>query len=359
MRLQPLLLGWIALLLAVGLQATLPDTRLAALPRVAALPEDDEELVELGQWLFFDPVLSHNREVACATCHHPDHGWADGRSTPLGVGGVGLGPRRKLAAGSRFEPINRNSPSLLNSAFNGMDILGTYPAPRQPMFWDLRADGYAQQAIGPLQAPAEMLGRQCPPHQALPQLLERLRAIPDYREAMQGQVNMDQVTRALAAFQRSLIAVNSPFDRHLRGEKNAMNQRQIKGMQAFHRAGCSLCHNGPMLSDFKLHNIGLEPALRTAPLRNLALSAPYMHHGGEPSLESVMNFYDRLADRAAETLDGGDENTMPALDPLMQRLDLLPEDHGLIIEFLGALNDPNPPRTRPSAVPSGLPVGGR
>lgn len=144
-----------------------------------------------------------------------------------------------------------------------------------------------------------------------------------------------------------------------------MTAVQQRGMEAFQRAGCALCHNGPMFSDFKLHAIGVTDAttsrreFRTPTLRELRHTAPYMHNGSVRTLEEVMLFYDRLMDHAAETLDGGDDASLPPLDPLLRRLNLLPEDHAAILAFLEALSSDDYDRSVPDKVPSGLLVPGR
>jgi cytochrome c peroxidase len=356
---------WLIALLAVhGLMAdeSRPNTQLEALPRSAALPMDTPQKVELGRLLFFDPILSATRDVACATCHHPQYGWADARPTPLGVHASGLGPQRRLVKGAEFLPLKRNTPTILNTAFNGIESGKPFDPKESPMFWDNRARSLEAQALAPIRQREEMRGDVCSEAEAIPAMLERLRAIPEYVKRFGGDITADQVTGALAAYERTLITPDSPFDRFMRGDKTAMTPAQQHGMQVFHKAGCSLCHNGPMLSDYKLHAIGLTDTstnrteFRTPTLRNLKHTAPYMHHGGNVTLEDVLFFYDRLMDQAAETLEGGDSATLPPLDPLLRQMNLLPEDTTAIITFLDALNSDDYDQTVPARVPSGLPV---
>ena len=161
-----------------------------------------------------------------------------------------------------------------------------------------------------------------------------------------------KVAEAIAAFERTLITPETPFDRFMRGDRTAMSASQQRGMEAFQRAGCALCHGGPMLSDFKPHAIGLSgPPLRTPTLRNLRHTAPYLHDGSRRTLEDVMLFYDRLMDHAAETLDGGDKASLPPLDPLLSRLDLRPEDHEPVLDFLDALTSDDYDRSVPNGFP--------
>ena len=341
---------------SVAAEESLPDTRLAALPRSAALPQDTPEKVKLGRLLFFDPILSVTREVACATCHHPRFGWADGRATPLGVHATGLGPERKPLEKMEAATLTRNTPSILNAAFNGLRLDQSHEPAKAPMFWDNRVESLEAQVLAPIRSREEMRGDACSEAEAVPQMIERLKAVPEYRKLFGGEITPEKVAEAISAFERTLITPETPFDRFIRGDRSAMSASQQRGMEAFQRAGCALCHNGPMLSDFKRHAIGLSgPPLRTPTLRNLRHTAPYLHDGSQRTLEEVMLFYDRLMDHAAETLDGGDKATLPPLDPLLSRLDLRPEDHELILDFLDTLSSDDYDRSVPERVPSGLP----
>lgn len=342
-----------------------PNVQLEALPRTAALPGDTAAKVALGKMLFFDPILSSTREVACATCHHPQHGWADGRSTPLGVNARGLGPQRRLVAGAVFLPLQRNTPTVLNAAFNGIETGKVYEAGKAPMFWDNRVTGGLEaQALHPVRNREEMRGDGHDDAQAVAAMVERLQAVPEYVRLFASEITASSVAEAIAAYERTLITPDAPFDRYMRGDKTAMTAEQQHGMKVFEKAGCVLCHNGPMFSDYKLHSIGLTDSatnrheFRTPTLRNLKHTAPYMHHGGSTTLDEVLLFYDRLMDQAAETLEGGDAGTLPPLDPLLRQMNMLPEDHAPIAAFLEALNDDDYDRSVPARVPSGLPVAG-
>ncbi|MGV3663582.1 MAG: cytochrome-c peroxidase [Prosthecobacter sp.] len=343
------------------------NVKLEALPLSAALPGDTAEKVKLGRMLFFDPILSATREVACATCHHPQFGWADGRPAPLGVHGVGLGPQRRLVQGAVFLPLQRNTPTILNAAFNGIETGKAYDAGKAPMFWDNRVQGGLEaQALHPIRSREEMRGDGGDEAQAITAMVARLKAVPEYGRLFgsDGEITARRVAEALAAYERTLITPDAPFDRFMRGDQTAMTAEQQQGMKAFEKAGCVLCHNGPMFSDYKLHGIGLTDSatnrqeFRTPTLRNLKHTAPYMHHGGSTTLDEVLLFYDRLMDQAAETLEGGDVSTLPPLDPLLRQMNMLPEDHAPIAAFLEALNDDGYDRSVPERVPSGLPVAG-
>jgi len=357
------------------------------LPLAVRAPGDNPTTpakVELGRLLFWDPVLSGPRDVACATCHHPQFGYAENRDLSVGVTGVGLGHRRRFAGGGAIPLVKRNSQTILNVAFNGSDLEGAYDPGAAPMFWDVRARSLETQALEPLKALEEMRGRTYAEEKAVDTVVARLDAIAEYRRlfsaAFGGEraVDAGNLGRALAAFQRTLTAADAPFDRYLRGEANAMSASQLRGMRRFERIGCVRCHNGPMFSDYKLHVLGVpdNPALpasdagagdrgtgaryafRTASLRNLAFTAPYMHSGIFATLEDVLEFYDDVDSRR-----GTDRNpnvSREELDPLLRQLRGVDDDDEDLIAFLReALSDPGFDRTIPRRVPSGLPVGGR
>ncbi len=350
-----------------------PEMRLEALPARAPEPADNPstpEKVALGRLLFFDPILSATQTVACATCHHPNFAWADARTTPLGVGASGLGPARILDGKAAAAPLMRNVPSLLNVGFNGI-VAGKRPdAKSAPMFWDAREQGLEAQALHPLRSRDEMRGESGAEADAIASAVTRVRSIAEYRSLFakafpgsQGDgVSADNLAKAVAAFERSLVAVNSPFDRHQRGEGPPLTAAQEHGLKIFQTAGCIHCHGGPMFSDFKLHFIGVNDSppggrreFRTPTLRNLRHTAPFMHNGSLRTLDDVLLFYEQLSDAVSETLDGGDAAN-PPLDPLLKHLNLSAEEFPDLKAFLEMLNDDGYDKTAPPHVPSGLPV---
>ncbi len=356
-----------------------PEMKLEALPLRSVDPDDNVSTpakVELGRLLFFDPILSATKKVACATCHHPDYGWADGRATPLGVGGKGIGPRRLPMKTEGIGILVRNTPGLLNVAFNGLVSGQDYDPKKAPMFLDVRESGLEAQLFHPIRMQAEMRGNDCPESQAVDQMVVRVSAVEEYREKFtkifseekpegkEGEVTAEKVAAVIAAFERSLLANNAPFDRFMRGDKAAMNVQQLRGLKTYEKAGCVHCHGGPMFSDFKLHFIDVtgtgrddRQAMRTPTLRNLRYTAPYLHHGRKRTLDEVMVFYEKLMDAAAEVIDGGAE-TDPPFDPLLKHLHLEAEDFADVLAFLDALNDETWDKSVPERVPSGLKVGG-
>ena len=287
---------------------TAAQGRLAALPLETPAPADNPstpQRVALGRLLFWDPVLSGQQDVACASCHHPDFGYSDGLDLSIGTNGVGLGPARAFSAGQPSRLVKRNSQTVLNVAFNGL-VDGARSAATAPMFWDRRVQGLEAQALEPLKALEEMRGETYPEHQAVAAVVSRLRAIPEYQQLFgrafggSSPVNERNLGRALAAFQRTLIASNSPFDRYMRGETSALNAEELRGMEQFQSIGCVNCHSGPMFSDFTTHVLAVPDnpklpesdsgvnktyAFRTPSLRNLGATAPYMHNGVFTSLD--------------------------------------------------------------------------
>lgn len=384
--------GLTAALALAGAKQTAAQARIAALPTTVPAPPDNPttpDRVALGRLLFWDPVLSGPRDVACATCHHPALGYADGLDLSIGINGAGLGTNRAFVPGRPARLVKRNSQTVVNAAFNGLTVSGDPSPQTAPMFWDLRARSLEAQALEPLKALEEMRGSAYDEAHAIPRVVGRLNAIAEYRRlfgrAFGGSqpVNAQNLGRALAAFQRTLVAVNSPFDRYMRRDANAMTEEQIRGMERFQTAGCVNCHNGPMFSDFTAHvlpvpdNRKLEQsdsgvdqtyAFRTPSLRNLSETAPYMHNGVFRSLPDVIDFYQRISRGGGRRGGGGgrgggrggNPNVGPAaVDPLVRQLDLRGRGQRDIVEFLRALDDPAFDRTIPPRVPSGLPVGGR
>jgi cytochrome c peroxidase len=350
---------------------------------------------ELGRILFWDPILSGGRDIACASCHHPDYGYADGRQLSLGSGSAGLGPARLDTTGGAIPVVKRNSPTILNVGFNGVDdnrrrrqqFDGTIASVNQanaPMFWDNRLRSLELQALEPIKALEEMRGMAYPEQEALDIVVARLQAVPEYVALFEnafGQgapITAPRIGEAIAAFERTLVAMNSPFDRFRAGDANALTPQQQRGMAEFDNAGCDRCHDGAMFSDFDLHAEGVaeHPLLaapdegggrfrfRTPSLRNVALTAPYMHNGMLETLEDVLRFYDNGRSENPDVLNGGrrrqgGNDGVARLDRDFQRVDNMSErEMEDIIAFLEALTDTDFDRTIPARVPSGLPTGG-
>ncbi len=339
-----------------------PEERsVAALPAAVPEPVDNPSTpakVELGRLLFWDPVLSGNRDVACATCHHPDLSYADGRALSVGVGGAGLGANRR--PGQTPHETSRNAMTILNAAFNGLGMAGATTSPEAaPMFWDNRTASFEQQVLLPIKNVDEMRGEAFGENEILPEIVGRLQAIPGYAERFErafgpGPITEQNLARAVASFERTLVTRMSSFDRLMAGDDGALSHAAKRGLAAFVSAGCSKCHSGPMLSDFKLHRLNVPgaesdlgddgtPRMRTPSLRNVTKTAPYMRNGRLETLAEVLDFY---RDKVDTSLD-------PDLPDRFPQHDL-----GVFGAFFDSLSDGSFDRTIPAEVPSGLAPGG-
>jgi cytochrome c peroxidase len=298
---------------AYAIKLSTPDIEDIEYPDDEA-PSDME--VMLGKTLFFDPRLSINQIQSCASCHNPDLGFGDGMAKGVGAMGGNLG---------------RNTPHLYNLAFSNA------------MFWDGRMTTLEQQALGPIEAEGEM-------NMPLDKLIPRLKKVPYYQNtfnAVYGKngVNKENIGRAIAAFERTIISSNSPFDRFINGDKAAMSAAQIRGMALFEGKGnCIACHDGANFTDDSFHNIGVGDkdkgraavtgeklmlgAFKTPGLRNTLLTAPYFHDGSAASLEEVVELYN---------IGGMNKNN---LDKLIKPLNFSQQEKFDLIAFLGALTSP-------------------
>ena len=331
--------------------------------------------IALGKALFWDPILSGGKDVACATCHHPNNAYTDGLDLSMGEHATGYGSARRFIQPNDVSFTKRNSPTVLNTAYNGMDANGSFNPATAPMFWDSRMASLELQATGPLTTFEEMRGHAYSEGVALDSLVARLTAITEYqslfRQAFgtQQPITSTNVGKALAAFERTLVALNSPYDRYQKGDKTAMTAAQIQGMQTFIDEGCAVCHSGPMFSDFQNHVLSVPDnaklaasdagaggtyAFRTPSLRNIGLTAPYMHNGTFQTLNQVMTFYDRIGDGNSQNPRVG----RAQLDANLRRINLRNNEQAQIVAFLAALTDTNFDKSIPASVPSKLNPGG-
>ncbi|MHB1606517.1 MAG: cytochrome-c peroxidase [Leptospirales bacterium] len=313
--------GFVALFaMAPGVSWGAPLTALPPSPPVPSGNLQTASKVALGKALFFDPRLSVNGSISCAFCHVPTAGYADPKPVSFGVGGKRGG---------------RNAPSVLNAAY--------FPL----QFWDGRAGSLEEQAIGPLTNPVEMAN---PNYRSIVLRINKVRSyrVAFYRVFGAG-VSVDRIARAIASFERTLVTPNSPYDRYMMGEKNALTASQKRGLAIFQGKGrCVTCHNGFLLSDKGYHNLGVPQSgtssvdvgryvvthdtadmgrFRTPSLRNVALTAPYMHDGVFRTLNQVVDFYDR-----------GGGKTPFAKDALIVPLRLSKREKADLISFLQSLS---------------------
>lgn len=267
---------------------------------------------ELGKMLYFDPRLSSDGSVSCASCHNPSLGWSNGLARGVGVKGQTGG---------------RNSPTVINSAYS----------PQQ--FWDGRAPSLEEQAKGPIANPVEM-------GNTLDKAVQTLTGIPGYVQAFDAVfpgegVTPDTLAKAIATYERGIVSNPAPFDAFQHGDKTAMSESAQRGWDLFRgKAQCISCHSGPTFSDGRYHDIGIDDGdvgrfavtkkendrfkFKTPTVRDVALTAPYMHHGHDADLMTVMEFYNKGGDRKGK----GNE---------LKTLGLNDQELGDLVAFMHAL----------------------
>jgi cytochrome c peroxidase len=341
------------------LQVTVPAGLQGLFPKVVVPASNPitKGKYELGRQLYFDPRVSVDGTVSCATCHNPAKGWSDG------------GP---VSAGVQGQTGNRSAPTVFNTAYG------------KSMFWDGRAPSLEGQAQGPMTNPIEM------GDQTYHQIVERLKVIPSYKEQFEKvfgtPLTLDGMAKAIATFERvAALTGNSKYDKYNAGDNEALTESEKRGMVLFglrlstddefkpgvelQKAKCTLCHVGANFSDELYHNLGVgwdanekqfsdigrwapvpigaktdsdRGAFKTPTVRSAALSAPYMHDGSLKTLEEVVEHYNK----------GGTPN--PWLDVDMKPLKLSPQESADVVAFMKALTGEN--KTLEELLPS-LPPG--
>ena len=351
---------------------------ITALPETVKAPLDNptsEAKETLGKLLFFDPILSGSKDVACATCHHPKNGYTEFLDLSIGPNAMGLGSKRKFNVPNDIPFVKRNAQTIINAAFNGIDERNRYEPETATMFWDNRAKSLEKQALEPIKAFEEMRGHGIPEKVILQNVIDRLNDIPEYQKLFEqafgekDAITVENLAKAIATFERTIISNNSRFDQYKRGEQDAITVSEKEGMELFKTVGCINCHNGPMFSDYKLHVLGAPEntklpipdagvadtfAFRTPSLRNLRFTPPYMHNGSLQNLRRVLEFYEDISNAKLRNKNVSPER----YDPFVRELELSVKEMSLIISFLNTLNDDSFDKEIPEAVPSGLPVGG-
>ncbi len=422
-------------------------------------PEQEAGKVALGEALFFDKEISGNRDISCATCHHPLLHGGDGLPLPFGTGAKGLGTARKIGVGRELVPrnapeiFNRGAPQWTTMFWDGrvveeFDYFGSPAGDKLPAGLD---NSLAVQAMFPVTSRAEMRGTAgdlCRPYDKEPAvahvldgeplvvvsedegmelnevalvedddldaiweaLMDRLLAIPEYRDLFAaaypqttlGEFGFQHAANAIAAYEIDAFSFDdSPWDRYLAGDKSALSDEAKAGALLFYGdAGCGSCHSGVLLTDQRYHNIaapqlgpgkdasGLdygryletgEPqdkfAFRTPPLRNVAITGPWLHNGAYTRLADVLEHHlnpteslgryaaDHLPSAVRESLRNEPDvitQVLSTLDPLIQgRRALSDEELARIMAFLHAQTSPSAVDLSylvPETVPSGLPV---
>ena len=267
------------------------------------------EKISLGKQLYFDGRLSADNKVACATCHDPAKGYSNGDQFATGVEGKKGG---------------RNSPTVINSAYQKFQ------------FWDGRSKSLEDQALGPIQNPIEM-------NMTLDAVVAKLNGIEGYKQQFQKvfgtDVTSEGIAKAIAAYERTLLSGDAPFDKFKAGDKTALTEAAQRGMKLFFgKANCVACHAGSNFTDNGFHNIGIpgtdegrtvvtkslgdKGSFKTPTLREIAKSGPYMHDGSLTTLEDVVAHY----------IKGGTPN--PQLDEELYPLKLSAEEVADLVTFL-------------------------
>ena len=305
-----------------------PHEMFADYLRPDAIPFPEENLysdakAELGKMLFFDPRLSVSNLISCASCHNPSFAWEDGQA---------------LGAGDKMGVLGRHTPTILNLAWSEI------------FFWDGRADSLEEQALGPIEAAAEMA-------QPLDDLLEELNAIEGYRTAFESAfpgegITRDNIGKAIATFERTIVSNLAPFDLWVRGDGAAVSEAAKRGFVLFNtKARCASCHSGWNFTDDSFHDIGLtsddlgrsvvleadvlKHAFKTPGLRNIVERAPYMHDGSLTTLAEVIDHYDSGFVRR------------DSLSDEMKPLELSGEEKADLVAFLETLSSRDDPMDLP------------
>ena len=300
--------------------------------------------IDLGRYLFFDPALSADNSLACASCHVPERGFSDGMARSRGIGNQELG---------------RNAPSLWNVAF------------LDRFFWDGRASSLEAQMQGPLYDPHEMGNTR-------EAMLRKIGSLPEYRRLFaiaypdsKSGLRLEHIYSALAAFESSLVSLNSRYDLYAQGFHDALTPNEVQGMNVFRSfvARCSECHTPPLFTNQQIAVIGTpepkgrafdigaektskEPTLRggfkVPSLRNVALTGPYEHSGQFKTLHSAVEFYNLGRGHAVPK---GEKLTVHwhIWEPNLSAAEI-----DRVVDFLGALTDESFRPERPRMLPSGL-----
>ena len=409
--------------------------RWGVIPILPQEPDANPALTELGRALFFDKILSGNRDVACATCHSPLKSFGDGLSLAVGTGGVDIDGHRQPGEGRKHVP--RNAPSLVNIG------LGAFY-----LFWDGRLTEFGPrlgpasedipsglgnvlvaQAMLPVINRSEMRGEvgdrdrfgepnelaayaDDQPEEVRRAIMRRVLAIREYVEMFNGAfpgipvnaLGYEHAARAIAAFEtHALRRTNTPFDRYLARDNSALSAAAKRGARLFFgEAQCASCHAGPLLGGTSFANVGapqVGPGIgegapldlgrgalfataavyrftfRAPPLRNVELTAPYMHSGAYPTLEAVVRHYSDVP-KAVRSYDvsqlhpslrssyHGDEATVAELlqrlhFSVRRQLPFTDQEQADLVAFLRSLTDPaarDLSSLVPQSVPSGLPI---
>ncbi|SFV71457.1 Cytochrome c551 peroxidase [hydrothermal vent metagenome] len=291
-------------------------------PAIIPSPKDNPMTplkIALGKKLFFDTILSRDHSISCASCHQPKKGWSDAKS---------------LAIGDKEAKGTRNSPSILNSAYQFI------------YFWDGRAKSLEEQSLAPLESHIEM---NLTPEKAI----ERLRENANYRKLFAQTFPKEGITKttlakALASFERTIVSGKSRFDSWISGDKNAINSQESEGFYLFTtKANCTVCHSTFRFSDQSFNNVGInnedkgrgeikkraiwQGTFKTPTLRDIANTAPYFHDGSVATLEEAVAFCAK-----------GSREKKGKVSPILIDKNLTKKEIKNIVQFLETLSEPKP-----------------
>jgi cytochrome c551 peroxidase len=306
---------------------------IGVLPKMI-FPENNpysEAKKELGKMLFFDPRLSKSKQISCASCHDPELAWGDGRT---------------ISYGHNRQTGKRNSPSLLNIGYHSV------------FFWDGRAASLENQALGPITDPVEMAATET----ISIKNIKKIKGYkPYFREAFGDEkITIERILKAIATYERTITSKKSKFDSFIEGKSDIFTDEEVIGLHLFRtKARCINCHNTPLLSNQKFHNVGLSyygrtfedlgkynithkkedvGKFKTPSLREIGRTAPYMHNGLMPNLEGIIEMYNAGMPRVKPKENQKNDSLFPVTDPLLKKLNLTKKEQNALKAFLLTLS---------------------
>lgn len=306
---------------------------IGVLPKMI-FPENNpysEAKKELGKMLFFDPRLSKSKQISCASCHDPELAWGDGRT---------------ISYGHNRQTGKRNSPSLLNIGYHSV------------FFWDGRAVSLENQALGPITDPVEMAATET----ISIKNIKKIKGYkPYFREAFGDEkITIERILKAIATYERTITSKKSKFDSFIEGKSDIFTDEEVIGLHLFRtKAGCINCHNTPLFSNQKFHNVGLSyygrtfedlgkynithkkedvGKFKTPSLREIGRTAPYMHNGLMPNLEGIIEMYNAGMPRVKPKENQKNDSLFPVTDPLLKKLNLTKKEQNALKAFLLTLS---------------------
>lgn len=306
---------------------------IGVLPKMI-FPENNpysEAKKELGKMLFFDPRLSKSKQISCASCHDPELAWGDGRT---------------ISYGHNRQTGKRNSPSLLNIGYHSV------------FFWDGRAASLEDQALGPITDPVEMAATET----ISIKNIKKIKGYkPYFREAFGDEkITIERILKAIATYERTITSKKSKFDSFIEGKSDIFTDEEVIGLHLFRtKARCINCHNTPLFSNQKFHNVGLSyygrtfedlgkynithkkedvGKFKTPSLREIGRTAPYMHNGLMPNLEGIIEMYNAGMPRIKPKENQKNDSLFPVTDPLLKKLNLTKKEQNALKAFLLTLS---------------------